>query len=395
MKKYRLTDQKTLQGILNKLLNKTVSSLGTELKYTITSVSSENDMMKSTLITLKPLQDEMGKPTSIVSILKENKIELKIKLVSPYQPDYFMVSEIIIEPLERNAKRAQIRNINAENIHISQPVDIGSIISIYGKTSIINQSINNFQVDMEVSLSQAGYFMKRVNVGFFYAADTPLIEALSASKSPFFLRDSHRKVFYTDRPFFNPIGTLKDREVDAMVNKYLVNNVKSVLIVPFFSMGRVLLGYLEIQSNMPNLGNETLATKIETPQGISDLVHYIDFRTEDFTFELELAYVKDWVPIAKIESIRDISQDGKGMGLYFKDAKRLTSIVLGSKIAFSILINNQYYTFYGNVRNVSQPKTPQEMGGIGVRIHSCNKPEGIQLLSVYCSHLINTELKTA
>ena len=197
MKRYRLTDSKTILGVLNRLQSVPVTQTGTNFKYIIESARVENGLSQNSNINLTPLQDEMGKPDRLMAILKENKVELKIKQVNPFQNDLFDVVEILIEPLERSAARANLKNINAENIHVSETVDIATILSLYGKTSIITQTINQFQSHLENSLIQQGYFIKKINVGFFYAATSSLLEHLSQAKSPYFLRDSHRKIFYT------------------------------------------------------------------------------------------------------------------------------------------------------------------------------------------------------
>lgn len=175
MKKYRLTDPKTLLGVLNKLQSVPVTCAGTELKYIIEGAKVEKGLNLSTNITLTPLQEELGKPEKLIAILKENKVELSIKQVNPYQNDLFDVFEIIIEPLERSAKRAPIKNITVENIYLSETVDIATILSLYGKTSTITQTINQFQSYLEQSFLKNNFFIKKVTVGFFYAATTPLL----------------------------------------------------------------------------------------------------------------------------------------------------------------------------------------------------------------------------
>ena len=44
------------------------------------------------------------------------------------------------------------------------------------------------------------------------------------------------------RAFFNPVTKFKPQNIDAIVQNHLLDNVKSVLIVPFFGAGNALLG---------------------------------------------------------------------------------------------------------------------------------------------------------
>ena len=244
MKKYRLTDQRTVLGILSKLVNTSLIDPKTKQKYQIKNPTSVSDIIKSVHFELSSDLPLTSKPSILSCVLKDNRVEIKIKQVNPYQDDLFLVNEILIEPLERSAKRTNIEDIYAKNFQVAAKIDISTIISLYGKTSIINQALNQWQVHLEQILSNYGYFIKRVNIGFYYAADTPLMEALSASSSPYYLRDSNRNLFYTDRGFFSP-KKLNEIYVRSYLDNLLVNNIKSVLIFPVFSNEKILLGYYQ------------------------------------------------------------------------------------------------------------------------------------------------------
>ncbi|MCE9501331.1 MAG: hypothetical protein K8R21_12660 [Leptospira sp.] len=388
MKSYRLTDPKSIQNAINKLLNKPLNSVPENKEYQIVSVVAEKDIMSSINVTLKPADDVFGKPMSLVCILKENKAEIKVKKVNPYQEDLFTIIEIIIEPLERSAERAQTKNISVFNIHYATPIDIPTILSLYGRTSIITQTIQRFQVMIEHSLNQHGYFINKVSVGFFYTADTALLESLSEARSPFFLRDSHRKIFYLERTFFNPILKMKPKDVEQLLNKYLVENIKSVLIVPFFGSENALIGYAELKGSLPNLGNDTLQDNIESANGIGVLVSFLETKTDELTFELELAHVKEWKLLSEKEEIIDLSEDGRGVGLHIAGPVDKALIHPGSKIAFEVKINNINYNFYGNIKNIKTGKAEKDGSILGIKIYSCNQQGGIELLSAYSSQLI-------
>ncbi|MBE7412421.1 MAG: hypothetical protein L6Q54_08090 [Leptospiraceae bacterium] len=392
MKKYRLTDQKSILGALSKLKDKTLQSPTNNKHYSITNISGEKDILNSVNITIAPEEGEIGKPQILVCILKENKAELRIKQVNPYQDDLFSVSELIIEPLERSAERAAIKNINIWNTHVSPQVDLTMVLSLYGKTSIITQTINQFQLMLEHTLNQYGYFIKKVNIGFFYASDSPLIDSIGEAKSPFFIRDSYQKKFYTERSFYNPVGKLKDREIDAMLKSFLYGNIKSTLIVPFYGGENAIVGYVELQSNLPNLGNTILQEEIESPNGIGILISFLEAKLEEFTYELELAYVKEWKFISNKDDIIDISQDGRGIGLHFSSVQNSSLLVVGSKITFTIQINSINYEFFGSIRNIKKGKTPEDGLIVGIKIYTCNIPEGISLLSTYAAKLIGTTI---
>lgn len=394
MKKYILTDQKTLTTILNRIVNKPINSVTEDKKYTITKVMAEKDLNNSTNIILEAVEGEIEKPQILVSIMKENKVEIRLKQDNPYRNDLYIVLEIIIEPLERSAARASIKNIKLLNLHYAPQLDLTSVLSLYGKTSIITQTIQQFQVMLESSLNQFGYFITKVQVGFYYSADTPLLNALADAKSAYFLRDAYKKQFYTERGFFNPPTRFKPQVIDSMVQGHLLENVKSVLIIPFFGVGNVLLGYVELYSSLPNLGNETLQKEIESANGIGPLLNFIESRCEDFTFELELSYVKEWKLFATKEDAIDISQDGRGLGISLTGGKDYSFIDRGSKLAFSISINKKNYLFYAGVKNVKKPKVdPNANWNMGVRIYSCDKPEGISLMAAYATQLITNNLE--
>ena len=197
MKKYILTDQKTLTTILGRIVNKPINSVTEDKKYTITKVMAEKDLNNTTNVILEALEGEIEKPQVLVSIMKENKVEIRLKQDNPYRNDLYIVLEIIIEPLERSAARASIKNIKLLNLHYAPQLDLTSVLSLYGKTSIITQTIQQFQVMLESSLNQFGYFITKVQVGFYYSADTPLLNALADAKSAYFLRDAYKKQFYT------------------------------------------------------------------------------------------------------------------------------------------------------------------------------------------------------
>jgi hypothetical protein len=395
MKKYILKEQKTLENVINKLLNKPVNSVHEENRpYTITNLTLEKDLNNSVTIQIEGIEGaEIGKPDLLQTIVKDNKVELRIKQQSPYRNDLYTVVEVIIEPLERSAQRAAIRNIKLLNLHYSPQIDLTSVLSLYGKTSIITQTIQKFQVMLESSLNQFGYFITKVRVGFYYAADTPLLNALADAKTSYFLRDAYKKQFYNERNFFNPISKFKPQNIDAIVQNLLLDNVKSVLIIPFFGNGNTLLGYVEIFSSLSNLGNEYLQNDIESGMGISQLINFISSRCEDFTYELELSYVKEWKMFSAKEDAIDISQDGRGLGIFLSQIKDYSFLENGSKIAFSIPINKKHYLFYASVKNVKKIKSGDNLGtSIGVRIYSCDQPEGIGLLATYATQLITKNL---
>ena len=245
---------------------------------------------------------------------------------------------------------------------------------------------------LEHTLNQHGYFIKKINIGFFYASESALIDNLNDAKSPFLIRDSYQKQFYTERSFFNPAGKMKEREIELMLNSFLYDNVKSVMIVPFSGGENALVGYVELKSNLPNLGNATLQNNIESPQGIGVLVSFLEARLEDFTYELELSYVKEWKLASDKEELMDISQDGRGVGLHFASDKISPLIIVGSKITFTLQINSINYEFFGNVRNIKKGKTPADGTTVGVKLYTCNIPEGMELLSAYAGQLIGNSI---
>ncbi|MCB1143529.1 MAG: hypothetical protein H7A24_11425 [Leptospiraceae bacterium] len=393
MKKYILTDQKTLVTILNRLINKHINSVTEDKKYIITKVMAEKDLNSSTNVIIDAVEGEIEKPQTMVSIMKENKVEIRLKQENPYRNDLYTVLEIIIEPLERSAARASIKNIKLLNLHYAPQMDLTSVLSLYGKTSIITQTIQQFQIMLETSLNQFGYFITKVQVGFYYAADTPLLNALADAKSAYFLRDAYKKQFYTERGFFNPSNKFKPQVVDGMVQSHLLDNVKSILIVPFFGVGNVLLGYVELYSSLPNLGNDTLQKEIESANGIGPLLNFIESRCEDFTFELELSYVKEWKLFSTKEDAIDISQDGRGLGISLTGGKDYGFLDKGCKLAFSISINKKNYLFYAGLKNIKRPKVdPNANWNLGVRIYTCDKQEGIGLLAAYATQLITNNL---
>ncbi|MCB1176775.1 MAG: hypothetical protein KDK36_04255 [Leptospiraceae bacterium] len=393
MKKYILTDQKTLTSILSKLTGKPINSITEDKKYTIKKIMAEKDLNNSTNILIQAVEGEdIGKPQTLVSIMKENKVEIRLKQENPYRNDLYTVLEIIIEPLERSAARATISNIKLLNLHYSPQIDLTSVLSLYGKTSIITQTIQQFQVMLETSLNQFGYFITKVQVGFYYSVDTPLLNALSDAKSAYFMRDAYKKQFYTERGFFNPNSKFKPQVLDSMVQNHLLENVKSVLIIPFFGTGNVLLGYVELYSSLPNLGNEILSKEIESANGIGPLLNFIESRCEDFTFDLELAYVKEWKLFSQKEDAIDISQDGRGLGISIAPGKDVGFLDKGCKLAFSISINKRNYLFYGSIKNLKRPKDANGITNAGVRIYSCDQAEGVGLLAAYATQLISNNL---
>ncbi len=334
----------------------------------------------------------MGKPAVVLSILKENKIELKIKQANPYQDDLFILIEASIEPLERSSKRANIDNISALNLKSAAMVDIGTILSLHGKTSLINQLLKHWQVNLEQVLLNYGYFIRKASIGFFYAVDNPLMEELNQSKLSFFLRDATKSNFFSEHGFFNP-KKMGEQYIRSMLDNYLVNNIKSILIVPIFSYGEILLGYFELTSNMPDLGNEGLHSDIMGPSGIAPLNYFLGNKAEEFVFQMEFSYAKDWKEIVSQARIRDISQDGRGIGLYISNKLPVSDLVPGIPISFQILINEQPYSFFGSLRGI-KPSTSGTDHILGIRVYHCDKQEGLELLSRFASQLIGSDLVT-
>lgn len=385
MKKYRLTDQRTLLGIVSKLTTTVLQERDSKQKFTLQNPVAVNDIMKSVHFTIAATEPLLSKPKSLICVLKENRIELRVKPVNPYQDDLLQVYEILIEPLERSAKRANIEDISAYEFKMAQTADLGTVISIYGKTSIINQSLNQWQVHLEQTLTNYGYFIKKVQIGFYYAADTQLMEALATSKAPYYVRDANRRIFYTDRGFFST-KKLSEIYIRSYLDSLLLNNAKSTLIFPFFSNGKVLLGYFEIISNLPDLGNPILQSDIEGPEGIGPLLTFLEQKAEEFVFQLEFAYAKDWETVIRTTPVRDISQDGRGIGMTFPAGSNIETKALGSPVSFQMVINSSPYTFYGSLR--SMKKGESDSVNIGLQIFQCDKPEGMSYLSSYASNLI-------
>ncbi len=391
MKKYRLTDQRTVFGIVAKLNNTTLIDPKTKQKFQIKNPNLVNDIIKSVYLEIVPETTLTTRPSSLSCVLKENRVEIRIKQVNPYQEDLFQVMEILIEPLERSAKRKAIEDIYANQFQVAAKIDISTIISVYGKTSIINQALNQWQVHLEQILTNFGYFIKRVNIGFYYAADTPLMEALSSTPSPYYLRDSNRGNFYTERGFFSP-KKLNEMYVRSYLDNLLVNNIKSVLIFPVFSNEKILLGYFEIISNLPDLGNAALQNEIDGKQGISPLLAFLEKQAEEYVFHLEFSYAKDWEVVGSQCMIRDLSQDGRGIGIYLPNASLLENRPVGTPTSFQITINGLNYTFYGSLRSIKSPTAENESQSAGIHIFQCDRPEGLQLLESYASQLIEPEV---
>jgi hypothetical protein len=390
MKKYILTDQTTLAGVVKKLLNKPLTSRSENFHYLITSYTIEKDLNNSISIVVKQADgSEMNNPNLLVSITKENKVEIRIKQLNPYRNDLFIIVEIIITPLERSAQRAQIKNINLLNLYYSPQSDLTSLLSLYGKTSVVTQAIQNFQLDLETILNKYSYFITKVNVGFYYAANTPLLNHLADTKAPYFMRDAYRKVFYTERTFFDPATKMKDVHINSYTQKHLIENVKSVLIIPFFGSGNTLLGYVELQSSLPDLGNQAMSENIESPEGIAAIVNFIESRCEFFTFQLELSYLKEWKLFSTQEDVIDISQDGRGIGCYISDKNNKGFLQPGAKVSFSVLINDQYYQFYAGIKNV-KPSSDLKGLNMGLRIYVSEPPDGLELLAAFAGQFINT-----
>ncbi len=391
MKKYRLTDQRTVFGILLKLTNTSLIDPKTKQKYQIKNPSSVSDIIKSVYFELGSDSPLTTKPSSLTCVLKENRVEIRIKQVNPYQDDLFQVTEVLIEPLERSAKRTSIEDIHAKNFQVAAKIDISTIISVYGKTSIINQALNQWQLHLEQVLSNFGYFIKRVNIGFFYAADTPLMEALSTTSAPYYLRDSNKGIFYSERGFFSQ-KKLNDVYIRSYLDNLLVNNIKSVLIFPVFSNEKILLGYFEIMSNLPDLGNAALQNDINGSQGISPLMSFLETKSEEYVFHLEFSYAKDWEIVGSQCLIRDLSQDGRGIGIYLPSGTALENRPVGTPTSFQVDINGITYTFYGSLRSIKAPTSENENQSAGIHIFQCDRPEGLSLLETYASQLISTEV---
>ena len=90
MKKYILTDQKTLTTILGRIVNKPINSVTEDKKYTITKVMAEKDLNNTTNVILEALEGEIEKPQVLVSIMKENKVEIRLKQDNPYRNDLYI-----------------------------------------------------------------------------------------------------------------------------------------------------------------------------------------------------------------------------------------------------------------------------------------------------------------
>lgn len=387
MKKFILTDQKSIYAVLQKIATKTLKSKD-NTKYTIQSCIMERDVNKTVNISIKVAEGGVyKKPEILFSILKDNKLEIKLKLASPYRDDLFNISEVIIEPLGRQMPRAQIKNINITNIHFATNPELGTAFSLYGKNSSVQQSIQKFQAGIEAALNNSGYLITKVKIGFFYSPEGIIQNLMADTKSPFFLRDTYRKTFFTDMKFFNPVTKLKPQTLENMIQNLLVENSKSLLILPFFGNNNIPVGYIELHSNMPNLGNELLNRE---PSGtnISPLINFIDSKTEDFLFDIELSYIKEWKLISEKDDIVDLGQDGKGIGIVIKNLlPESPELIIGGKIVFTISINKQNYAFYAGIKNIKLPKDDKPLN-LGVKVYRCDQEEGIKLLSAYANLLI-------
>ncbi len=149
-----------------------------------------------------------------------------------------------------------------------------------------------------------------------------------------------------------------------------------------------MLGYVEIQSSLPNLGNPNLSEEMESATGIDALINYIEQQCEDFNFELELDYVKDWTFVLEKGHILDISQDGRGLGILLPEGDNYSFFEQGYKLKFSILINQIEYVFFAGIRNIKTGISGEGGYRLGVRIYNCIPNDGINLLSSYANMLI-------
>lgn len=388
MKKYILTDNQTISNIIDKLSQKDFYSTQQSGYRVQKTEIKKNELNPFVSVRLEREGKIENKIKRLYLVLKENKIQLKLKRVDPERLDFYNVYEVVIEPLTRVFERAKIQNIQVQDIYYAPFVDITTILSIHGKTSIINHKVHQFESFIESTLNQYNYFITKVNIGFFFTTHSQLLNHLADEKVPYFLQDAHFRTFYTERNFFNPNGIMKERTIDQMLESLLVQKVKSVMIAPFFNKRGTLLGYVEIRSSTPNLGNPILGENIESAEGIDALMNFIEQQCEDFNSELELEYVKDWTFVLKKGYILDISQDGKGLGVLFPVGEDYSFFEPGYKLKFLVKINQQDYTFFAGIRNIRPQDSPEGGYRIGIRIYNCYPTDGIQLLSSYANMIV-------
>ena len=145
-------------------------------------------------------------------------------------------------------------------------------------------------------------------------------------------------------------------------------------------------------SNLPDLGNAALQNDIAGPQGINPLLSFLEKQAEEYVFHLEFSYAKDWEVISNQCMIRDLSQDGKGIGIYIPIGNSMDNKPVGSPISFQIDINGLTYTFFGSLRSVKKSSPENESPSVGINIFQCDRPDGLPLLETYASTLIGTEV---
>ena len=86
------------------------------------------------------------------------------------------------------------------------------------------------------------------------------------------------------------------------------------------------------------------------------------------------------------------SQDGRGLGL-FLSIKITLSLNQDAKLPFRSLLTKKHYLFYAGVKNVKKSKGDVPGTSMGVRIYSCDQPEGIGLMASYATPVDYQEYK--
>ncbi len=365
---YRLTDHQSMLHALQRVQGKEGRSAG--LPVTVQAVETDAAVGEEIVLRTNAKATE-----AIVYPFKENLLKIRIQGLDETS---YRVKDIVIEPVARHSARVE-SNVRVSEVLAAPPVDITSSIALYGKTSSIAKTCQMGKMFLINHLNSRGFMVSDCSIGFYYASDNELFQHLEENGKHLFVIDALSKSVHAGPAYYDPVTDLREDRRETFFTSYSRDKVRSHYVYTFRDQVGTVMGYVDLRSTMPGLGQRALSSAESRGRTLALFEEFLFEQCVDLVFQMEMFSVKQWVRIGNSEELLDVSENGRGARLTVRtEAERI--LRQGSKVRFQLALNGAAHEFTATVRSVK----PHEGGlAVGLRIHRGSAENSLPLLAAF------------
>lgn len=374
MKAYRLTDRNSILAALDRTTGRTGSCAGREI--TFTAIKREENINQTVLVTT-------NQPAGDNVIFTFGDKVLKVRL-TPLENLTYSVKDVVIESMLRSSGRIDTQKIHIANVEFSPAVDLTSSIALYGKTSSISTVCQRMKMFLHDYLNRTGFMISECRIGFFFSADLPpVFQELETAGGIFFIRDVLSKSIVSGDLYTNPLLALPEARQESYYTKLSRERMRSQYVYSFRDQSGNVMGFIEFQSTMPDLGHQGLGT----PAALKIFSNYLFEKSSELVFQMEMSMTRQWFSYSRSEEIIDLSQNGRGCRITLKapSEELKKKLKKGSTLRFDIVLKGTPHKIFGTVRSVQET---QDTDLIGLKVQTGSQANSLDELSLLAKSII-------